>query len=177
MQTILCQGPMKSPNLERLCKVLQVSARPDLGRPIWQTPGRLPDATHPPDVQELMGGELAVLALHDPPYNLVAFERRSIGEFVIGANAGGAPTACLGIRRSTSGWGRIKTRFQPLPDFMVMMRDWLAHGRSSPCATSAAMARRRTDMLSTTAHYVSGRRLNVKLNTRTSRRFAATTRR
>ena len=84
------------------------------------------DATHPPDVQELMRDELAVLALHDPPYNLVAFERRSIGEFVDWCKRWVACTnRVLGNDASLYVWmGSDQNEgFQPLPDFMVMMRE------------------------------------------------------
>ncbi|MCP4230674.1 MAG: site-specific DNA-methyltransferase [bacterium] len=54
---------------------------------VWQDPegfhrvGCL-DAGERDDVAELTGGERAQLAIHDPPYNLVAFERRSVEEFI-----------------------------------------------------------------------------------------------
>jgi len=40
------------------------------------------DAADPTHIQDLMGAEKARLAIHDPPYNLVAFETRSIEEFI-----------------------------------------------------------------------------------------------
>lgn len=35
------------------------------------------DASNSGQIQELMQGEKATLAIHDPPYNLVAFEERT----------------------------------------------------------------------------------------------------
>src|SRR5260370_37823106 len=40
------------------------------------------DASLGEDVNTLARGDAAQLALQDPPYNLVAFQKRSIGEFV-----------------------------------------------------------------------------------------------
>ena len=77
-------------------------------------------------VKSLMGDDKATLALHDPPYNLIAFERRSIGEFIAWCKqwikiSGWAlkPNASLYI------WLGADQRdgFQPLPDFMIMMRE------------------------------------------------------
>ena len=39
-------------------------------------------AKEPESVAALMGGRLASLAIHDPPYNLVAFETCSIKEYI-----------------------------------------------------------------------------------------------
>ncbi len=72
-----------------------------------------------------MGGEQARLAIHDPPYNLAAFERRSIAEFIdwrrkwISRTAGAlAPDASLYVWLGAD----QNDGFQPLPDFMIMMR-------------------------------------------------------
>ena len=40
------------------------------------------DAANASEVERLFGGDRATLAVHDPPYNLVAFERRSIDEYI-----------------------------------------------------------------------------------------------
>ncbi|MCG8100764.1 MAG: site-specific DNA-methyltransferase [Candidatus Thiodiazotropha taylori] len=97
---------------------------------IWTDPVRghrigCVDATDARQVSDLMGGQQASLAVHDPPYNLVAFETRSIGEFInwcarwiettsisLCSNAG--LYVWLGADQSEG--------FQPLPDFMLMMR-------------------------------------------------------
>src|SRR6267143_6078375 len=54
---------------------------------VWEDPsGRhrvgCLDASRSEDARKLLGGALAQLALHDPPYNLVAFEKRCVGQFV-----------------------------------------------------------------------------------------------
>ena len=77
-------------------------------------------------INEIMNGERAQLTIHDPPYNLAAFERRSIAEFVdwcrrwiCHTDAVSAPDSSLYI------WLGADQRhgFQPLPDFILMMRD------------------------------------------------------
>jgi hypothetical protein len=40
------------------------------------------DAADGGAIQDLMEGQRAQLAIHDPPYNLAAFELRSIDEFI-----------------------------------------------------------------------------------------------
>jgi len=40
------------------------------------------NSADPTAVASLMGSNKAALAIHDPPYNLVAFETRSIGEYI-----------------------------------------------------------------------------------------------
>ena len=72
-----------------------------------------------------MDGSKAQLALHDPPYNLVAFEQRNIGEFIEWCNRWVANTdRVLAKDASLYIWmGADQNEgFQPLPDFMVMMR-------------------------------------------------------
>jgi len=64
--------------------------------------------------------------MHDPPYNLVAFERRSIGEFVDWCKRWVASTdRALVNDASLYVWiGADQNEgFQPLADFMVMMRE------------------------------------------------------
>jgi site-specific DNA-methyltransferase (adenine-specific) len=77
-------------------------------------------------MSELVGDAKPTLAIHDPPYNLVAFDLRSIDEFIDwcrkwirNTTRVTAPDASLYV------WlGADQTDgFQPLPDFMVMMRD------------------------------------------------------
>ena len=83
------------------------------------------DASQWEDVQELVRNDLAQLALHDPPYNLVAFEKRSLGEFVDWCRHWVANTErVLAKDASLYVWiGADQSEgFQPLPDFMVMMR-------------------------------------------------------
>lgn len=83
------------------------------------------DAARSDDVEGIMRGEQAQLAVHDPPYNLAAFERRSITEFiewcqawVTHTNAALAPDASLYVWLGAD----QNDGFQPLPDFVLMMR-------------------------------------------------------
>ncbi len=97
---------------------------------IWEDPeGRhrigCLDAADKSCVEKLMAGEKAVLAIHDPPYNLIAFEERSIEEFINWCfkwinNTG----AILDDDSSLYVWlgADQNSDFQPLPDFMIMMR-------------------------------------------------------
>jgi len=83
------------------------------------------DAANADDISKLMDGSRATLAIHDPPYNLVAFKERTIGEFT---------AWCKLWARNTLDWmepdaslyvwlgADQKDGFQPLPDFMIMMR-------------------------------------------------------
>ncbi len=84
------------------------------------------DAADCKQMSELVGAAKPTLAIHDPPYNLVAFDLRSIDEFIEwcrkwirNTTVVTAPDASLYV------WlGADQTDgFQPLPDFMVMMRD------------------------------------------------------
>jgi len=84
------------------------------------------DAANSGHIEKLMGGARATLAIHDPPYNLVAFEEKELGEFIAWCkqwveNSG----AVLADNASLYIWlGADQTAgFQPLPDFMVMLRD------------------------------------------------------
>jgi len=98
---------------------------------IWQDPegkhrvGCL-DATDAEAVAALVGCSSATLAIQDPPYNLVAFERRSIQEYIDWcrrwvriAHATLAQNASLYVWLGAS----QNEGFQPLADFIVMMRD------------------------------------------------------
>src|SRR5262245_25532817 len=77
--------PRLDENLE-LRNALQKYCRLQKGQ-IWEDPlgfhrvGYM-DASDAEDVARLLDGKKAVLAIHDPPYNLVAFERRSIEEYI-----------------------------------------------------------------------------------------------
>src|SRR5579883_902285 len=59
-----------------------------LGRgEIWEDPqGRHKvgclDAANRSDIEQLMCGEQASLAIQDPPYNIVAFEQRAINDYI-----------------------------------------------------------------------------------------------
>jgi site-specific DNA-methyltransferase (adenine-specific) len=115
---------------EELRKQLLPFCRLQFGE-IWEDPegkhrvGCL-DATNSDSVAELVRTTSPRLAIHDPPYNLVAFQRRSIEEYVewcrrwvhlthqILANDA-ALYIWLGADQNDG--------FQPLADFMIMMRE------------------------------------------------------
>ena len=83
------------------------------------------DAANLDHVSKLMEGNEATLAVHDPPYNLVAFEERSNEQFI---------QWCKVWVKNTLDWMKRdaslyiwlgadqKDGFRPLPDFMIMMR-------------------------------------------------------
>lgn len=83
------------------------------------------DALNPEHISDLMRREKAQLAVHDPPYNLVAFEERALGDYIAWCeswvrttlrhlSADSAMYVWLGADQNNG--------FQPLPDFMLMMR-------------------------------------------------------
>lgn len=83
------------------------------------------DAASRDDIEGIMSGEQAQLAIHDPPYNLAAFERRSITEFIEWCQAWVAHTnVALAPDASLYVWlgADQNDGFQPLPDFVLMMR-------------------------------------------------------
>lgn len=83
------------------------------------------DATDAKAVTELIGGLSPTLAIQDPPYNLVAFERRSIQEYIDWSRRWVRIThAVLAKNASLYVWlgADQNDGFQPLADFMVMMR-------------------------------------------------------
>lgn len=83
------------------------------------------DAAQVPHVAVLMEQSKATLAIHDPPYNLVAFKERSVEEYVTWCRQWIDNTAkSLGEDASLYIWlGADQTcDFQPLPDFILMMR-------------------------------------------------------
>lgn len=91
------------------------------------------DASAETAVERLMNGRRATLAVHDPPYNLVAFENRSIAEYIAWCRTWVHTTAMSLLPNSSlyvwlgadQGMG-----FQPLPDFMIMMRESAFETRS-----------------------------------------------
>ncbi|MDZ4817518.1 MAG: site-specific DNA-methyltransferase [Planctomycetota bacterium] len=80
-----------------------------------------------------MREDRAELAIHDPPYNLVAFETRSVGEFIEWCQEWiGNSDAVLKEDASLYVWlgADQNDGFQPLPDFMLMMRGTGFNSRS-----------------------------------------------
>jgi DNA modification methylase len=98
---------------------------------IWKDPsGRhrvgCLDAASEKDIIKLMDGYKAALALHDPPYNLVAFEERGLQSFIAWCKIWiNATDYALSENSSLYIWlgADQKHGFQPLPDFMMMMRE------------------------------------------------------
>lgn len=91
------------------------------------------DATDPTAASDLMDGKRARLAIQDPPYNLVAFETRGIREYIEWSRAWVTNTLqALEPDSSFYVWLGADQRdhFQPLPDFMLLMRDFPVQARS-----------------------------------------------
>ncbi|MBX9789111.1 MAG: site-specific DNA-methyltransferase [Pirellulales bacterium] len=84
------------------------------------------DATDAAVVAALVGDSSATLAIQDPPYNLVAFERRAIEDYLDWSRRWVRATYdILAENASFYVWlgADQNDGFQPLADFMVLMRD------------------------------------------------------
>jgi site-specific DNA-methyltransferase (adenine-specific) len=91
------------------------------------------DAANAQNVNKLMAGESAKLAIHDPPYNLVVFEERQLSDYIDWCRKWISHTwRVLDQDSSLYVWlgADQKNHFQPLPDFMVMMREFDFEPRS-----------------------------------------------
>ena len=91
------------------------------------------DATDANAVRNAMGGDVAQLAIQDPPYNLAAFELRSTDAFIDWCKKWLTSTeAVLARDSSLYVWlgADQNNGFQPLPDFLLMMRDHNFRSRS-----------------------------------------------
>ena len=110
-------------------EILLPHCRLKLGE-IWDDPeGRhrvgCLDAANNEHIKQLHDGTLATLAIHDPPYNLIAFEERRLHEFINWCECWTRQSVeHLSDNSSFYIWlgADQKNSFQPLPDFMVMMR-------------------------------------------------------
>ncbi len=83
------------------------------------------DAASASDVAKLCCTERASLAIQDPPYNLVAFDQRSVSEYIYWCQQWVANTEVVMLPDSSLYiWlGADQNEgFQPLPEFMIMMR-------------------------------------------------------
>lgn len=85
------------------------------------------DATDRQNLKALFGVGESVLAIQDPPYNLVAFDRRSVSEYIEWCRLwiettvdSMAPDASFYIWLGAD----QDEGFQPLPEFMMMMREF-----------------------------------------------------
>ena len=91
------------------------------------------DASNRLAVNGLVSGERARAAIHDPPYNLAAFEKKSIAEFIDWCRAWVSHTyEILTSDASLYVWlgADQNDGFQPLPEFILMMREYPFHPRS-----------------------------------------------
>jgi site-specific DNA-methyltransferase (adenine-specific) len=91
------------------------------------------DAGNAEVVAALAENDRATLAIHDPPYNLVAFQKRSVDEFIEWCRGWiGLTEAVLTDNSALYVWlGADQNRhFQPLPQFMLMMQDTGFQSRS-----------------------------------------------
>jgi len=83
------------------------------------------DASSREQAEHLLDGRKASLAIHDPPYNLVAFDERPLCQFIDWCARWVENTErILSADSSLYVWlgADQNDGFQPLPDFMVMMR-------------------------------------------------------
>ncbi|RJP61604.1 MAG: site-specific DNA-methyltransferase [Ignavibacteriales bacterium] len=85
------------------------------------------DAAEPKDIKKLMARKKASLAVHDPPYNLVMFQIHEVKSFIDWCRKWMHNTnTALAENSSLYIWlgADQNNGFQPLPDFMIMMRDF-----------------------------------------------------
>jgi site-specific DNA-methyltransferase (adenine-specific) len=84
------------------------------------------DCTDPASIRKLKVGNQAVLAVQDPPYNFVAFREIEVGEFIEWSRLWINNTFnCLADDSSLYIWlgADQNNHYQPLADFMIMMRN------------------------------------------------------
>lgn len=97
---------------------------------IWHDPqGRhkvgCMDAVNTTHIEQIMDGDKATLAVHDPPYNLVAFEQRTLETFIAWCRGWvNLTNQVLADDSSLYIWigADQNNGFQPLPDLMLLMR-------------------------------------------------------
>jgi DNA modification methylase len=85
------------------------------------------DASSAQDLERLMAGDRIQLALQDPPYNVAALQVRSLGDYISFSRAWvGHCVSHLAKHAAFYVWlgADQDGGFQPLPDFMLMMRDF-----------------------------------------------------
>lgn len=102
-------------------KLGQIWTDPELGHRV----GCL-DAGNPQHVSKIMANEISQLAIHDPPYNVAVFKRMSLRDYVQWCQTWVSNTLrVLDDDSSLYIWlgADQNNGFQPLPDFIVMMRD------------------------------------------------------
>ncbi len=91
------------------------------------------DAANSEQMARLCNGEKAALAVHDPPYNLAAFEERKLAQYVEWCS-GWVETTRQNLSDNSSLYIWLgadqEASFQPLPDFMLLMRQTPFRARS-----------------------------------------------
>ncbi|MFQ5825985.1 MAG: DNA-methyltransferase [Dehalococcoidia bacterium] len=97
---------------------------------VWEDPVRghrvgCLDPANADHVNLLLGGKRAILAIHDPPYNQIAFKKLPIEEFIKWCELW-IDNAISVLDNDSSLYVWLGADqfdgFQPLPDFMIMMR-------------------------------------------------------
>ena len=91
------------------------------------------NASDKSDIQALMKSDKGALAIHDPPYNTAAFKRMDVDDFIAWCEQWvDNTTQALADDSSLYVWiGADQNEgFQPMPDFMIMMRDKPFRSRS-----------------------------------------------
>ncbi len=84
------------------------------------------DASHEKDIQKLFGRKKAQLAIQDPPYNFVAFNKRDVNKFIVWSKVWIELTnKILSKNSSLYIWlgADNKSNFEPFAEFIIMMRD------------------------------------------------------
>jgi len=91
------------------------------------------DATNETKIKDLMDGEYATLAVHDPPYNIVAFAEAEVDEYTKWSKKWvDNSISSMRVDSSLYIWlgADQNDGFQPLPEFMIMMRQLPVKSRS-----------------------------------------------
>lgn len=84
-------------------------------------------------VESLMNDEKATLSIQDPPYNFIAFDEKTVSDFIVWCKKWTENIdSILAENASFYVWLGADQRngFQPLPDFMLMMRETDFQARS-----------------------------------------------
>lgn len=91
------------------------------------------DTSDPEHLFDLMSSDKAILAIHDPPYNVAALQIRSTDDYITWCRKWVSSTYdLLDEHSSLYVWlgADQNNDFQPLPDFMIMMREYPFSPRS-----------------------------------------------
>jgi site-specific DNA-methyltransferase (adenine-specific) len=91
------------------------------------------DAADRSAIRDLLGDQRAQLAVHDPPYNLVAFQQDKVSPFIDWCRRWVANSlAVMDDNSSFYVWlgAEQNNHFQPFPDFLLLMREFPLQTRS-----------------------------------------------